>query len=77
MATLTAEQFKKIADPILKSEAEASATSTKTIELGQTMAQVEAIFGKPESIAKLGDKTIYTYKTMKVIFMNGMVSDVQ
>jgi hypothetical protein len=49
----------------------------KTIELGQTIAQVEQMFGKPSAAAKLGTKTIYTYKDMKVIFIDGKVSDVQ
>ena len=52
-------------------------TAAKTIELGQTVEQVEAILGKPETVAKLGTKTIYTYKTMKVVFLDGKVSDVQ
>jgi hypothetical protein len=53
------------------------ATAAKTVELGQTIAQVEGILGKPEAAAKLGTKTIYTYKSMKIIFIDGKVSDVQ
>ena len=56
---------------------EATASAPKSIELGQTLAQVEAILGKPEAIAKLGAKTIYTYKNLKVVFTDGKVSDVQ
>jgi hypothetical protein len=61
--------------PVLESQAET--TAPKTIELGQTTAEVEAILGRPETMVKLGAKTIYTYKTMKVIFTSGKVTDVQ
>ena len=65
----------KIIDQFIVSESVASAP--KTIELGQSIADVEALLGKPVSIAKLGTKTIYTYKEMKVIFLDGKVNDVQ
>jgi hypothetical protein len=48
-----------------------------TIELGQTMDQVTTGFGQPLRIAKLGVKTIYYYKDMKVTFTNGKVSNVE
>ena len=48
-----------------------------TIGLGQTPDQVIAAIGQPTRIANLGAKQIYTYPDMKVIFMNGVVSDVQ
>jgi hypothetical protein len=47
------------------------------VELGQTIAQVEAILGKPQKIMKLGPKTIYIYPDLKVVFINGEVADVQ
>lgn len=65
----------KAVRPVLETKEEA--TAPKTIELGQTIAQVEAILGRPEATARLGAKTIYTYKTMKVIFIDGKVTDVQ
>jgi peroxiredoxin len=58
-------------------EVSAPPPTPKTIELGQTIEQVEAILGKPAAVAKLGAKTVYTYPNMKVIFMNGKVTDVQ
>jgi hypothetical protein len=63
----------------IKTVAEASApvSQPKTIELGQTIAQVEAILGRPETIVNLGAKTTYVYKSLKVIFTNGKVTDVQ
>jgi hypothetical protein len=38
---------------------------------------VTAGFGQPQRIAKIGVKTIYYYKDMKVIFTNGKVSNVE
>ncbi len=52
-------------------------TPPPTIALGQTVDQVTASFGQPTRIAKLGAKTIYYYKDMKVTFTNGKVSNVQ
>ena len=51
--------------------------NAKTIALGQTRLEVEAILGKPERIVDLGAKVTYVYKDMKVIFVDGKVSDVQ
>lgn len=50
---------------------------TKSIEVGQTKAQVEAILGKPEKSVKIGTKEIYTYKDLKVTFVNGKMTDAQ
>jgi hypothetical protein len=48
-----------------------------TVALGQTPDQVVGILGQPQQIIDLGAKQIYKYPDMKVIFMNGKVSDVQ
>jgi hypothetical protein len=69
--------IQSVVDPIVQLESEAKAPNTKTIELGQTLEQVEAILGRPEKIVKLGAKTTYVYKDMKVVFTDGAVSDVQ
>lgn len=74
-AVSDAAEMKKIIDRFIVSEAEASAP--KNIELGQTIDQIEQILGKPISIVKLGARTIYTYKDMKIVFTDGKVSDVQ
>jgi hypothetical protein len=55
----------------------AAAASTATVSMGQSMAEVERIMGKPKSIANLPTKTIYVYDGLKVVFVNGKVSDVQ
>jgi hypothetical protein len=48
-----------------------------SIDKGMTPDQVEAALGKPDKKVNLGPKMIYYYKDMKVIFINGKVSDVQ
>lgn len=54
-----------------------AAAAPSTVSMGQTIEQVEAIMGKPKDIAKTPTKTIYVYPGLKVIFVNGKVSDVQ
>ena len=49
----------------------------QTIQLGMTADQVQAALGKPEKIFNVGAKQIYTYKDVKITFLNGKVSDVQ
>lgn len=74
---LSASQLKQVIDVILMPEAEATAVNTKTIALGQTRPDVEAILGKPERIVDLGSKVTYVYRDMKVVFVDGKVADVQ
>jgi hypothetical protein len=62
---------------VVATESEAAAQNTKTISLGQTTEQVEAILGKPDKIVNLGPKTTYVYKDMKIVFQDGKVADVQ
>jgi hypothetical protein len=55
----------------------AATAAPSTVSMGQSKAEVEAIMGKPKSIANLPTKTIYVYDGLKVVFVNGKVSDVQ
>ena len=48
-----------------------------TVSLGQTPDQVVAILGQPVTKGKVGAKEIYSYKDLKVIFVNGKVKDIQ
>jgi hypothetical protein len=48
-----------------------------SVTLGMTIDQVIGLLGQPQAAADLGQKKIYTYGSMKVIFMDGKVSDVQ
>jgi hypothetical protein len=54
-----------------------AASGQVNIGLGQSIDTVTAALGSPIRIIDLGAKKIYTYKDMKIIFMNGKVSDVQ
>jgi hypothetical protein len=58
-------------------QADQPAAEPASIEKGMTPDQVEGAMGKPDKKVTLGVKQIYYYKDMKVIFMNGKVSDVQ
>lgn len=58
-------------------ESEAATSDVNTIKLGQTPAEVVAILGAPEKKIDLGKKLIYAYKDMKIVFVDGRVSDVQ
>jgi hypothetical protein len=53
------------------------ASSLKTISIGQTVSEVTATMGAPDSVVDLGTKVIYVYRDMKVTFKGGKVSDVQ
>ncbi|MGA8529483.1 MAG: hypothetical protein WB622_07195 [Acidobacteriaceae bacterium] len=48
-----------------------------TIALGQTPDEVTASKGQPLNVVKFPKKTIFIYSDMKIIFVNGKVSDVQ
>ncbi len=77
LETAGVEAVKKAIDPILLPQAEAQSVKTKTVKLGQAPEEVEAILGKPERVVDLGQKKIYVYKDMKIIFMDGKVADVE
>lgn len=72
-----ADAVKKIVDTVLLPETEVQASQTKTVALGQTQDQVKSILGAPDKILDLGQKVIYVYKDIKVIFVDGKVSDIQ
>ena len=53
----------------------ADAGVTRTIRSGQAPEEVVAILGAPGKIFILGAKTIFVYKDIKVIFVDGKVAD--
>ena len=61
----------------IQSKSAAAASAPKTVELGQTVDQVQAVLGKPETIINLGTKVTFVYKNLKVVFADGKVVDVQ
>jgi len=54
-----------------------AAEPTPTVTLGMTPSQVQSVLGPPRRVVDLGQKRMYIYDDMKVIFMDGRVSDVQ
>jgi hypothetical protein len=55
----------------------APSSTPKTVALGQAKDQVIAILGQPQKVASVGTKEIDFYPDMKVIFVNGAVTDIQ
>jgi hypothetical protein len=74
---MTPDAVKALIDPVLAIEAEAASAPPPTIALGQSFDEVQKILGKPDQVINLGSKVTYVYKSMKVIFMDGKVADVQ
>lgn len=53
-------------------------TTTATLRLGMTPEQVEVVQGgKPPKVIDLGSKKTYVYPDMKIIFVDGKVTDIQ
>jgi hypothetical protein len=77
LSQMRAEEFKPLVSKVIRLDSDTGNGGPKTIELGQSIAQVESVLGQPSTVVKLGGKTIYSYKDMKVVFVNGRVSDVQ
>ncbi len=77
LETAAVGDVKKVADPIFISEAQMKSAPVATVQLGQSPDQVESILGKPSKVIDLGTKKIFVYKDMKIVFVDGKVSDVQ
>jgi len=77
LATADFSNVKAVIDSVLADEKGIRTAAPKSVELGQTLQQVEETLGRPEKIVKLGTKIIYVYKDLKVIFIDGKVTDVQ
>jgi len=58
-------------------EPRAAGRATSTIRLGQTQEEVTAILGPPEKQVLLGAKTIFVYRDVKVVFVDGKVTDAE
>jgi hypothetical protein len=55
----------------------ASGVYVKQIKTGMTIAEVESVFGPPQTRVDLTDKILYKYKDMTVEFHEGKVTDVR
>jgi hypothetical protein len=51
--------------------------ATGTVRLGQTPEEVTAVLGPPEKQILLGIKTIFIYRDVKVVFVDGKVVDAE
>ncbi len=51
--------------------------SPKSVELGNTPDEVQSVMGQPDKIINLGARVTHVYKDMKIIYVDGKVSDVQ
>jgi hypothetical protein len=60
-----------------KNEMSRRSTPPKSIELGDALERVQAVIGQPEKIVNLGAKVIHIYKDMKIVYVDGKVTDVQ
>ena len=74
---MTADDVKKAIEAVVADPAIASAVESKTVKLGMSTDEVKKSLGNPDKIVDLGAKQVYVYKDMKIIFMDGKVSDVQ
>jgi hypothetical protein len=75
--TMTPEDVKKAIDTVIADPAVASAVQSKTVKLGMSPDEVKQSLGNPDKIVDLGAKLVFIYKDMKVILVDGKVSDVQ
>lgn len=81
LAAVSSKQVMKDISLWFKSEDElrhaSDGTATRTIQLGQTEDEVTAIFGAPEKKILLGTKSVYVYRDIKVVFIDGKVADAE
>ncbi len=52
-------------------------SSSKTVKLGQTPEEVVAVMGLPDRKVLLGAKSVYIYGNMKLIFIDGRLTDAE
>ena len=76
LPTAQLEDIRPAISEILLTEDQSNASSTKTVELGQSPEVVKDILGPPGSVINLGSKSIYVYDDLKIIFVDGKVTDV-
>ena len=75
--TMTPEDVKKAIDTVIADPAVTSAVQSKTVKLGMSPEEVKQSLGNPDKIVDLGAKQVFIYRDIKVILIDGKVSDVQ
>ena len=73
LPSLTAATVHNMTDPVFSS-GDASQTA---LQLGQTQADVVQLLGPPSQEVNLGNKHILVYKAVKVVLLDGKVTDIQ
>jgi len=68
---------KNAGPPPMQAPAPTPGAAPATIAIGQSINDVVAIMGQPTTKFENGQKTIYVYKSLKITFTAGKVSDVQ
>ncbi len=77
LSSMPAADAKKIIDGVIADKATAADADTKTIKIGMSTDEVKKSLGSPDKIVDLGEKQIYIYKDMRVVFKDAQVADVQ
>jgi hypothetical protein len=75
--TMTPDDVKKSIETVVADAAVASAVQSKTVKLGMSPEEVKQSLGNPDKIVDLGAKQVFIYRDIKVILIEGKVSDVQ
>src|SRR5271154_4580158 len=75
--TMTPDDVKKTIDTVIADPAVASEVESKTVKLGMSADEVKKSLGNPDKIVDLGAKQVFIYKDIKIVFIDGKVSDVQ
>ncbi|MGA8940597.1 MAG: hypothetical protein WB439_15655 [Acidobacteriaceae bacterium] len=73
--SLTAADVQKLSNPIFSPEG--APVPVPQVQLGESLADVETAFGQPDKIVDLGPKTILAYKNLKVVLVDGKVTDAE
>ncbi len=62
---------------ILLADNPPGAKGSGSVRLGDSQQRVKEMLGPPENVFDLGSKVIYSYRSIKITFIDGKVSDVQ
>ena len=75
--SMTPDDVKKSIEAVVADPAVASAAQSKIVKLGMSPEEVKQSLGNPDKVVDLGAKQVFIYKDMKIILIDGKVSDVQ
>ena len=72
-----AESAAQAENEVLAQAQSGPSATPQSVSLGMTIDQVVGMMGQPSMVGDLGSKKIYSYGNMKVIFIDGKVTDIQ